>query len=141
MILAEGLGQDAKGAITLISVNQNLLIAPSLPAITRRAVFAHFVVAEGDLKSGDQMDFKVSAISPAGEVISAQQGQGTVGDPMWPELPLTLDFPVQLALNCKEYGEYRIQLDVQFPHESFREAVSFFVKPPPEGVGGTSSKP
>lgn len=115
MILAEGLGQDSRGAITIIGVNQNVFETPLLPGVTKRAVLVHFVDDDRDLKIGDQLNFRVRVVSPSEEVINAQGAQATVGPSRWPDLPLSIDFPIEIVMNCPEYGSYRIELDAQFP--------------------------
>lgn len=129
MILAEGLGQDSRGAITIIGVNQNVLEASSLPAVTKRAVLVHFVDDDHDLKIGDQLNFRIKVVSPSEEVINAQAAQANVGASRWPDLPLAIDFPIEIILNCPEYGSYRIELDAQFPEGvAFKESVVLYVK-------------
>jgi hypothetical protein len=131
MILAEGLGQDSRGAITVIGVNQNVFETPSLPGITKRAVLVHLVDDDRDPKIGDQLNFRVRVVSPSEEVINAQGAQVAVGPPRWPNLPLSIDFPIEIVMNCPEYGPYRIELDAQFPEGvTFKGSVILYVMEP-----------
>jgi hypothetical protein len=138
ILLAEGIGQDARGAITMIGLNQNVLVAPALPALTKRALMAHLVDDDQPLKEGDVINFKLKAVSPTDEVISVQSGQGVIAPTIWPDLPHMLDFPMEMILNCQEYGTYRIEFEMKFPDgKTSQETVSLYVRQPPslEGMG------
>jgi len=128
LLLAEGVGQDSKGALTAIGLSQNVLAAPSLPATTKRAVIAHLVEEAGGLKLGDKISVKVRVTSPAGEVISAQNAQAIVGGIQWPDLPMSVDLPVEILLNVSEYGAYRFEVFVQpVGADEMKGEVGFYV--------------
>jgi hypothetical protein len=113
VILAEGLGQDAKGALTIIGLNQNVLATPTLPAPTKRAVVSHVVAEQGEVKAGDSLSLRFNVISPSGKVIAANTVQGAIGPFPWPELPLFLDFPAELVISFNEYGTHRFEVTAQ----------------------------
>ena len=133
ILLAEGLGQDAKGAFTAIGLNQNVLAAPSLPVATKRAMIVHLVADKGDLQPGDQLTLRFSVASPSGQIIAAQTAQAAVGTLQWPELPITSDFPVEMLLNFSEYGTHRFEVAIQVAgREEMRDGVDFYVVAPPQ---------
>ncbi len=137
IILAEGIGQDSRGAFTLIGINQNVLTIPRLPRATKRIVMPHLVVDEKEFKPGDSVAFKVSVISPSNEILSAHPGQIALGEVMWPDLPVALDLPVDVMLNCSEYGAYRVEVIAQLGGDSVKSDVIIYVRQPtPEDRGG-----
>jgi hypothetical protein len=115
VILAEGIGRDSRGAFTLIGVNLNVFSPPSLPASTRRVVFAHFVDQEhvtGTIRFG------IKVISPSGETVMANQAQVSLhSDVPWPNLPVTCDIPFEVAIVFNEYGAYRFEVSARGPKD------------------------
>jgi hypothetical protein len=135
ILLAEGLGQDAKGAITAIGLNQNILAAPTLPATTKRAVVAHLVAGEGTLSPGDNITLRFNVSSPDGQVIAAQTAQAAIGPRPWPDLPFTLDFPVELVLTFHQYGAHKFELGARaLEGPEIREQLDFYVVEPLQGL-------
>lgn len=136
ILLAEGLGQDAKGAITVIGLNQNVLGAPSLPVTTKRAVVAHFVADKGSLAPGDKLTLRFSVTSPSGKVIAAQTAQATIGQLPWPDLPASSDLPVELGLTFYEYGTHRFEVAVQTADgQEVTGQIDFYVVTPTDAIG------
>jgi hypothetical protein len=130
LAMAEGVGQDAKGAFTLIGVNQDVLGADTLPATTKRAVLAHLTLDEGEpLNIGDRLSFTFRVEGPSGKVISATSQVIGVGEPPpWPELPRTIDIPGQLVFSVEEYGEHRLTFEMTTPSsQKLTASVSVFV--------------
>jgi hypothetical protein len=137
ILLAEGLGQDAKGAITAIGLNQNILAAPSLPATTKRAVVAHLVADDEPLETGDKITLRFSVTSPSGQVVAAQTAQATVGPVLWPNLPATSDLPVDMVLTFNEYGTHRFEVAVQTTGGDELEGhIDFHVVAPAQSLAG-----
>ena len=134
ILLAEGLGQDAKGAITAIGLNQNVLATPSLPATTKRAVVARLVGEDGgSLNSGDKVTLRFSVSDPAGHVIAAQTAQGTIGPRPWPDLPLSSDLPIELVLTFQQYGTHKFEVAVQASDGTeVNGHLDFYVVTPPK---------
>jgi hypothetical protein len=114
MLLAEGFGQDAKGAITAIGINQSVLVAQSLPATTKRAVLVHLVDEEGSFRPGGKLHFSFAVHSPSGRVLLAQSGQLAVGEKKWQDLPASVDLPAEFALTAFEYGTHLIVVQIQY---------------------------
>lgn len=142
VILAEGLGQDSKGAITAIGLNQNVLVAPSFPVSTKRAVVAHLVDYQQHLKVGDKINLRFSATSPSGKVIAAQSVQAAIGQPPpWPDLPANADMPAEMILTFYEYGTHRIEVSVQSTgvEEEITGGLDFYVVKPSDLKGGAKS--
>lgn len=139
VLLAEGLGQDAKGAITVIGLNQNIFAASSLPSTTKRAVVAHLVADDKPLKPGDKLTVRFSVMSPSDQVISAQTAQATVGELAWPDLPATSDLPAEMLLTFSEYGMHRFEVAVQTSiGEEMKGQIDFYVVTPAQPLmGGT----
>jgi hypothetical protein len=133
ILLAEGLGQDAKGAITAIGINQNVLATPTLPAATKRAVLSHLAADHTEVKTGDKLTVRFSVTSPSGKVISASTAQVTVGPFAWPDLPIFFDFPVELVVTFSEYGTHRFEVAAQVGDSTeTSDHIDFYVVNPPD---------
>jgi hypothetical protein len=133
VLLAEGIGQDAKGAATLIGLNQNVLMAP-LPATTKRVVVAHIVFDDDELNepNGAELQFFVRVEGPSGDVLNAISGRGEVAGRQWPDLPAVLDVPAELVVTADEYGPHEMIVEVVGPKRNrARGSVTLYVKPPP----------
>lgn len=114
MLLAEGFGQDAKGAITAIGLNQSVLVSASLPATTKRAVLIHLVDEEGSLRPGGKLLFSFAVHSPSGRVLLAQSGQLAMGEKVWKDLPASVDIPAEFTFTAYEYGVHRIAAQINY---------------------------
>jgi hypothetical protein len=133
VILAEGLGQDSKGAVTAIGLNQNVLITPTVPASTKRAIMAHFVEDGDAVKTGDKMTFRVTFVSPSGKIINALTSPATLAPMPWSDLPISIDMPAEMVLACVEYGTYTINAEVELPTgETMSGNVKFYVREAPD---------
>ena len=129
--LADGVGQDARGAVTAIALSQNVFPTPTLPAVTKRAVVIHITAEPGALKPGDSFGVTFNVCDPHGKVINAQSGQVVVGPTAWPDLPVVADVPAEMMVNVTEYGTYRIEVTIR-PNvgEEIVRSVEFYVKEP-----------
>jgi hypothetical protein len=114
-ILAEGIGQDAKGALTLIGINQNALVTGALPVITKRALVAHIVDDADGLNEGDEVSATFKVSSPSGAVIAEPTTKLMVGLRRLKSLPAEIDIPAELGLEVKEYGTHKINVEVTIP--------------------------
>jgi hypothetical protein len=133
MLLAEGLGQDAKGAITAIGIDQNVLASPVLPTTTKRALVTHLTAEQDEVRTGDKLTLRFSVTSPSGKVIAATTTQATVGSFPWPELPTFLDFPAELVVTFNEYGTHYFEVAVQAGDSAETSGrVDFYVINPPD---------
>lgn len=129
-ILAEGLGTSANGAVTAIGLNQNLIVTPTLPVMTKRAVLAH-LIAEDDGLTNSELGISVRVLSPVGQVLAAQTGAGIIGIPPWPDLPAAFDLFAEFPLRLADYGNYVVEVDVTGADGiSMKGQASFYVRSP-----------
>jgi hypothetical protein len=130
-IVAEGIGQDAKAAYTLIGVNQNALVTSDLPVYTKRAFLVHMVEDEGYLKEGDEVGAAFRIASPTGEAVAEGAANFTVGPRRFKKLPAELDIPVELGFEIREHGTYQCSVEVTTPGASpLGKALSLYVLDP-----------
>ena len=128
VLIADGVGQDSRGAVTAIALNQNVLAAPMLPTATKRAVIAHVVEESGVLKPGDKFEVTFQVTAPSGDVVSVQKAQVAIGRLQYPDLPVSTDLPVEIVLNLSEYGAHHIEVKVRTAEGDYSEgAVDLFV--------------
>ncbi|SRR6266852_1624174 len=128
VLLAEGIGQDSRAVLTAIGLNQNVLPTPTLPIVTKRAIVVHVVSDTDPLKLGDKFNVTFNITNPHGKIITAQNGQVTVGKVPWPDLPISFDLPVELVFNVSEYGTYLIEATVQVADgPEMSEHIEFYV--------------
>jgi hypothetical protein len=115
LLLAEGVGVNATNAVTVISINQNVLTSPTLPVSTRRVIVAHFVGDPAENSELEGRDIAVSAqvVSPSGKTIFANTNSGKFVAPPWPDLPVGFDVAVVLELRIAEYGPHDVQVSAQ----------------------------
>lgn len=113
ILLCEGIGQDAKGAITAIGLNQNVVVAQTLPVVTKRGFIAR--IAEYDLEVDSEVVFRFEVISPEGKSLSTQEGTVRIGESLWPELPQAIDLPAEFLFQLPSHGTYEIAVTVGFP--------------------------
>lgn len=130
VVLGEGIGADAKNAFTLIGLNQNVLMAGTLPAVTKRAVVLHLEELEGLTGSTAEVSFTVR--SPSGRVLMAQSTGFAMGERIFDDIPVTADIPAEFVLNVTEYGAHVISVEVR-PHgaEVLTAEVYLYVRQPP----------
>lgn len=143
VIIAEGVGSDAGGALTAIGVDQNVLIAPALPTRTKRAVIVHLVEGDRPVTPGTSLQFTITVTSPNGKVVSAQSGEAQLGPRLYVDLPGTVTIPVEFQLPVSEYGSYTITATVdEARSEQLSGSTTLYVvekRPQPAAVPATSS--
>lgn len=134
MLLSEGLGTNAAGHFTLVSVNTNVLVTAQLPAVTKRAVLVHLTWPEQPETGAYSVHITVS--DPSGNELVAQTSEFTLGGSLpWPHLPTSLDVPAEFLLPVSEYGTYTVAATVSSVDGSEEKAsVNLYVVPPPVGV-------
>lgn len=110
LLLAEGIAQDAKGAFSLIEVNQNLVFVGATPTQTKRALFVHLEGEPGELPDRDlsNASFVFTILSPSNVTVSAQSGQIQASGLPFPELPASADIPFDVVIPVTELGEYKL---------------------------------
>jgi hypothetical protein len=130
IILAEGLGSASNGAVTAIGVNQNLIVAPSLPVMTKRAIMVH-LTADDDRFTNAELGLAIKVLSPSGQVVAAQTSSAKTGAPPWPDLPATFDVFAEFPMRLAEYGAYVTDIEVTAPDGAQAQAqASFYVRAP-----------
>jgi hypothetical protein len=134
ILLAEGFGTNANGAMTAIAINQNVVAAPVLPATTKRVIMAHFVGddAESHALIGKDVTVSAQVLGPSGDVIFAATAGGKFPTPPWPDLPTGLDIAVELQLRIIEYGRYEVRVSAQAPGAPKMEGHTYvYARQPP----------
>ena len=145
VILAEGLGQDSRGTLTLIGINQNVLSAPTLPVTTKRAIVGHITFEEGEEVVG-QFQVTIRFESPSGSVLNAATSVVNVPPNAqfpFPELPRTLDVPAELVVTVTEHGTHEIRLEVMMMNgQVLRGSVPVYVTATaPSSIGPIGAAP
>jgi hypothetical protein len=132
IILAEGFGTASNGAVTVIGINQQVIITPSLPITTKRGVLAHFVDSSAEL-AGQELDVTLSVTDSAGKTLLTQTAPARMNaTPPWPDLPSGVDVFLEIPLRLSEYGSYEISLSLKPPSgDPIIGRVPFYVKEPP----------
>lgn len=133
IIVAEGITNDSRNALTLVALNQSILPTPTLPVATKRAVLTHVVDVE--LPEGTPIQLSYSVASPSGRVLLAQSATLIAGPVAWPEIPATLDFPAEFLVNVTEFGRHAIRVEVEVFGEvaASAEEAFYVVETPAEG--------
>jgi hypothetical protein len=133
ILLAEGFGTNGVGAVTAISINQNVVVAAALPAPAKRVILAHFVSTDADQHDLDNAEVTVTAqaVSPSGAIVFAHTAGGRFPPPTWPDLPRGLDVAVELQLRLTEYGRHEIRVSAVAANREMSGSTYLFVKEPP----------
>jgi hypothetical protein len=148
--LAEGSTQDARGALALVGVNQNVIQAPSLPHTVKEVFVLHVVDDDGDtLTEGTEVtvDFRVE--SPNGVILSAARSAAKLSQKSFSAIPAVyLQFVAESLLRFEEYGTYTIRCTVETANrQSASEEKSLYVIEPAAPsvqsmvIGDTSRQP
>jgi hypothetical protein len=113
--LAEGVTQDARGALALVGVNQNVIQAPSLPHTIKEVFVLYVVDDEGDtLIEGTDVtvDFRVE--SPSGAILTAARSAAKLSQKSVSAIPAVhLQFIAESLLRFEEYGIYAVRCTVE----------------------------
>jgi hypothetical protein len=130
IIIAEGIGSASNGAITAIGLNQVLIVAPSLPVTTKRAVMVHLVLDDDSL-TNVELGLAIKVLSPSGQVLAAQTAPAIVGTPQWADLPITYDIFSEFPMRLSEYGTYVVNVEITRPDgSSTKGQANFYVREP-----------
>lgn len=131
VLIAEGFGVGGNGAITAIGIDQVLIIAPSLPATTKRAVLVHLIA--DDSVADKDLTLAVKVSTPSGQVLAAQTTPAKIGAPQWPDIPLTFNIFIDVPMQLTEYGTYVVDVKVTCPDGNVVEhQAEFYVCEPPK---------
>jgi hypothetical protein len=110
-LLAEGVGQDSRGAITLIAVDQLILATATLPIQVNRVLAMRAIEETNELQDAT-VTLRLTVLSPSGDTISATSGMGALGPRLFADVPGMLNVQSMFAFLATEYGEYKINAHV-----------------------------
>lgn len=112
--LAEGATNDGRGVLAAVGINQNVVVAPSLPATLGRVVILIVNDDEkNDLPPGSDLTLQMSVIDPDGRSLSTNSTQISVGDRKFDELPVGFNLTAQLQVSVSAYGTYTIECSIE----------------------------
>jgi hypothetical protein len=145
-LLAEGITQDARGALTAVGLAQSVLAAPALPVMIKRAVVILLSVSIEEYAPGDPVRFTFRVESPSGESIAAHDGTIQMIIPAFPDLPIGINLAAESVFTVKEYGRHVVRVAAQSGNNDKLEIdLEFYVTTPPDGsiqniaTGGVSA--
>lgn len=115
--VAEASAYDGRGSLTLVAVNQNVVIAPELPVTRKRSVVALVSCPDNSgVEPGDSGTFEVSVKDPAGKDLVAAKQTMTLEESKWPGVvPIGFHFSGDLNLKLEKYGIYAIHISIEIP--------------------------
>jgi hypothetical protein len=148
--VAEGSTQDARGALALVGVNQNVIQAPILPHTMKEVIVLYVADDDGDtLTEGTDVtvDFRVE--SPNGTILSAARSAAKLSQKSFLAIPaVQLQFVAESLLRFEEYGTYTIRCTVETAdRQSASEEKRLYVIEPAASsvqsvvVGGINQQP
>jgi len=124
----EAVAQDGRGALTLVGLNQNIYLVGVLPVTTRRFLVLHLV----ELTPNTGLSIVVQAKAPDSSVIAESKAEFELGQPIFKDLPASLDYPIELVLSIEKYGVYSMEAYVSDGSgESSEGRVDLYVMEPP----------
>jgi hypothetical protein len=133
-LLAEGITQDARGALTAVGLAQSVLATPALPAIVKRAVIILLSGDNDDFTPGEPVRFTFRVEAPSGEVIAAHDGTVPMVQAGFPGFPTGINLAAESVFTVKEYGRYVIKLTAQPGRKAeLNTDLDFYVTTPPDG--------
>ncbi|MDQ2873817.1 MAG: hypothetical protein M3Y33_02950 [Actinomycetota bacterium] len=138
VFLAEGIGVNASGAVTAISINANVFPTAAVPAVTKRVVLAHFT-AESEESAGligKEITITLRVTGPSGEAIFAHGANARLATPAWPALPSGFDVALEAQLRVTEFGKHEVELSAHTEGGPALKAQSYLyvVEPPKAAV-------
>jgi hypothetical protein len=93
--------------MTVIGLNQNVVIPSELPTKTTRVMILHLA----DVVPDEVLGFTMTVTDPAGETVAMHGGEMKIGQSPFPELPGAADIPVDLVISVASYGTYTISVE------------------------------
>jgi hypothetical protein len=117
--IAEGSANDARGALALVGVNQDVIPAPSLPHVQREVLIVHVADDDGDIfTEGTNVYVEIRVDSPTGRTLSSSRSSVSLGKKQYPTIPAThLQVLAEVMMRFDEYGTYVITCNVEAPEE------------------------
>lgn len=120
--LSEASVEDGRGVTALVGLNQNVVVAFELPAVTRRSVVV-ILVDEGEptLEPGSDLTLEMSVEGPDERRLMSATQTIQVGERTWPDIPGGINIAAQVQMSLTKYGTYQIRCVVT--PEGDREGV------------------
>jgi hypothetical protein len=117
--IAEGSANDARGALALLGVNQDVIAAPSLPHVQREVLIVHVADDDGDiLTEGTNLYVELKVDSPSGRTLSSSRSSVTLGKKQYPTIPAThIQVLAEVMMRFEEYGSYTVTCNVEAPED------------------------
>src|SRR6266700_3027870 len=108
--IAEGSTTDARGALALIGVNQNVIQPPSLPHTQRQVLIVHIADDSGDiLVEGTNAFVELKVDSPTGSTLSSFRSAVNLAKKQYPTIrAVHLQVLAEMMMRFDEYGTYVI---------------------------------
>jgi hypothetical protein len=117
--IAEGSANDARGALALLGVNQDVIPAPSLPHVQRAVIIVHAADDDGDIfTEGTNLYVELKVDSPSGRTLSSSRSSVTLGKKQYATIPAThIQVLAEVMMRYEEYGTYIVTCNVEAPGE------------------------
>lgn len=129
--LAEGVAEDARGATTLIGINQNVFATNEFPSGTKRAIILYAEEGEDEEQIEGRVQVKLRTLNPEGEVVGATSQTLEMRGKQWPSVPGSLQLTGETQIQFEDYGEYVFEAELQLPTgETLRATRSLYVVDP-----------
>jgi hypothetical protein len=131
-LMAEGITQDARGAVTAVGLAQAVLVVPAVPVQAKRAIVLLLSGESGEFIPGKPLRFRMSVTGPSDEDIARNEGGIPLASSLYPvELPGSAVIASETIFQVKEYGRHSVKLAVQIADQPELAAeVDFFVLRP-----------
>jgi hypothetical protein len=132
-LMAEGITQDSRGAVTAVGLAQALLVVRTVPVVMKRAVVLLLSGEREEFIPGRPLHFRVSVTGPSGEKLVTHEGIVPMSGSLNPvDLPGAATIATETAFQVKEYGRHSVKLAVQSTDQpELIGKLDFFVVRPP----------
>ncbi|HMH91057.1 MAG TPA: hypothetical protein VK586_08235 [Streptosporangiaceae bacterium] len=130
-LMAEGITQDARGALTVVGLSQSVVSAAALPVMLKRAVVVLLAGSDDEIDPGQPLHFATRVIAPSGEAICAHDGVVPMAPSKFPGLPARINIASESFFAVKEYGRHSITVTVRpGDHPDLCAELEFYVTRP-----------
>jgi hypothetical protein len=143
--IAEGGANDARGALTLVGVGQNVMTAAQFPHREQRVLVVTVLDEEGtELGQNAAFGMTLNITAPSGRVLianhqtlSTDQASNPAGLP--PDIPARgFQLVMNMNLEVTEYGPHSVHVEIEIPgKEPLSRTRKIYVVAPP----GSSESP
>lgn len=129
VVIAEGAVADARGAVTLVGVNQRAIVAQKFPFLVKVVVYVS-VSDEDEDNSDEEPKLTIEVVTPKGEVqFSITHNIPRVAKPL-PSLPQVANVAVDTLVSAEEPGKYSIEVRLT-PGDSVSQLIYIVAQPQP----------